>query len=616
VSAVPQTVRGSGTPQADRWRGVASEEIDEFSPSVAGLLRRRSRRLLADLAKPYRWQMALAGVLILVRSAAYLALPYLVGLGIDSGIRPGRAGNLTNLVVIVGALLLALVINAVANYAFLMLSGRLGADILFDLRRTLFAHVQELSLSFYERYTSGRIISRLTSDIDALNELLATGLTSVITSLISVVAITVILLRLDLRLGMVTLVAMPLVLALTYWFRLNSARSYRAVRRAIVLVIVHYVESLGGIRAVHAFRREPRNQEIFEDVNGRYRDANIWSNRLASIFGPAINLLGRLTTTSVLLFGSYLVVQGQLTLGVLTAFVLYLRQFFEPMQDLSQFYNVFQAAGAALEKLAGVIEEAPTVPEPATPVRLDGAQGAIGFEHVTFAYRETDVLHDIDLSIPAGQVVAIVGETGAGKTTMARLIARFYDPTFGRMTLDGIDLRSLAVEDLRRAVVTVTQESFLFSGTVGENLLFGRPGASREEMITAAGAIGAHDFIAAMPNGYDTDVRRRGVRLSSGQRQLVAFARAFLADPRVLILDEATSSLDLPSERLVQHALRTLLRGRTAIIIAHRLSTVEIADRVLVVDDGRVVQDGAPADLRRQEGRYGTLHRAWVESLA
>jgi ATP-binding cassette, subfamily B, bacterial len=488
--------------------------------------------------------------------------------------------------------------------------------MLLDLRKTLFAHVQALSLSFYERYTSGRIISRLTSDIDALNELLATGLTSVITSLISVVAITVILVRLDARLGTVTIVAMPLVLGLTYWFRANSARAYRAVRRAIVLVIVHYVESLGGIRAVHAFRREPRNQEIFEDVNGRYRDANIWSNRLSSTLGPGITFIGRLTTASVLLFGGYLVVQGHLTLGVLTAFVLYLRQFFEPMQDLSQFYNVFQAAGAALEKLAGVIEESPTVPEPAAPVRMGDVKGALAFESVTFAYREKPVLHDIDLRIPAGQIVALVGETGAGKTTMARLIARFYDPTVGRLTLDGVDLRSIAVEELRRAVVMVTQESFLFSGSVGDNLLFGRPEASRDEMIAAARAIGAHEFISSMPNGYDTDVRRRGVRLSSGQRQLVAFARAFLADPRVLILDEATSSLDLPSERLVQHALRTLLRGRTAIIIAHRLSTVEIADRVLVIDAGRVVEDGAPAELRQRSGRYGSLHRAWIESLA
>jgi ABC-type multidrug transport system fused ATPase/permease subunit len=428
------------------------------------------------------------------------------------------------------------------------------------------------------------------------------------------VAISVILLVLDWRLGLVTLLSFPVILVLTQWFRRNSTRAYRAVRQAIALVIIHYTESLSGIRAVQAYSREPRNQEIFEDVNGRYRDANAWSTRLSSTYGPGISFLGRVTTVGVLVVGGLLVMHGSLTLGVLTAFILYVRQFFEPMQDLSQFYTLFQAAAAAMEKLSGVIEERSSVPEPQRSVALR-ASGAIEFDHVTFAYRDKPVLHDVSLTIPAGQTIALVGETGAGKSTIARLVARFYDPTTGAIRLDGVDLRDVSARDLRRAVVMVTQESFLFSGTVADNIAFGRPSASREQVVEAAAAVGAHDFIDGLPEGYDTEVRRRGVRLSSGQRQLVAFARAFLAGPRVLILDEATSSLDLPTERLVQRALRTLLADRTALIIAHRLSTVEIADRVLVVDAGRIVEDGPPSALVGSGGHYGSLHQAWLDSL-
>ena len=599
----------------DAWRGVAGEDVDDISASLSALLRTRSRHLLGSLAGPYRGRLLVSAALILLKTGAMLAIPYLVGAAIDRGIRPGRHGNFAVLEVYVVLLVIAMSVAALSNIAFLRLSGRIGQDVLFDLRLRLFRHVQELSLSFYERYTSGRIIARLTSDIDALAELLATGLSSVVTSLLSVLAIALIMIRLDWRLGLGALLVSPLILLLSRWFRDESERSYRAVRQAIALVIVHYTESLSGIRAVHAFRREQRNQEIFEDVVGRYRDANVWSNRLGATFGPGINLLGRLTTAGILAWGAYLVVQGDLTLGVLTAFILYLRQFFEPMQDLSQFYSVFQSAAAALEKVAGVLEETPQVPEAINPVRLEKASGAVALMDVTFGYREARVIENLTLVIPAGQVVALVGATGAGKSTLARLISRFYDPLAGRLTLDGIDLRDLDGRDLRRAVVAVTQESFLFSGTVADNIAIGRPEATRDEVEAAAHAVGAHGFITALPRGYDTDVRRRGVRLSSGQRQLVAFARAFLADPRVLILDEATSSLDLPTERLVQHALRTLLRGRTAIIIAHRLSTVEIADRVIVLDAGKIVEDGSPRHLVAGEGRYHALHAAWQESL-
>jgi ABC-type multidrug transport system fused ATPase/permease subunit len=383
-------------------------------------------------------------------------------------------------------------------------------------------------------------------------------------------------------------------------------------------VIVQFVETMTGIKAVHAYRREPRNQEIFEDIADDYREINEKTFRLLAVFMPGVKLVGNLTTGVVLLYGGYRVLHGEMTIGTLAAFLLYLRMFFEPMQEISQFFNTFQSASSALEKLAGVLAEKPGIRDPQRPVELDSVRGDITFDDVQFSYVDgRPVLTDLNLTVPAGQTVALVGTTGAGKTTIAKLIARFYDPESGSVTLDGVDLRDVAQAELRRHVVMVTQENFMFDGTVADNIRFGRPDATDEEVVAAARAVGADQFIDALPDGYGTDVAKRGGRLSAGQRQLVAFARAFLADPAVLILDEATSSLDIPSERMVQRALETVLADRTALVIAHRLSTVQVADRVLVLEHGQIIEDGAPDDLiSRSDGRYAALHRAWVESLA
>jgi ABC-type multidrug transport system fused ATPase/permease subunit len=606
------------TPTLEQWRGVAAEDRDELPGGLAVFLRARSRRLLGTVLRPHRRLLAVIIVVVLIENAAAMAAPYLVKVGIDRGIPPAVAdGDAGPIALIVGLLAAAALVQAATLRLFLLLTGRLGQEVLLDLRTRVFDHFQRLSLAFHERYTSGRVISRLTSDMDAITEVLDGGLEDLATAVLSIVSIAVIILLLDLPLGLVTLSVFPLLLWLSAWFRRNSAVAYRRTREAIALVIVHFTESLGGVRAVQAFRREPRNQQIFDGLNDRYRAANARSYRLLAIYGPTIKLLGNTTIAVVLLYGGQRVLDHQMTIGVLAAFLLYLRRFFEPMQELSQFYNSLQSAGAAVEKLAGVLDEPPSVPEPERPVALDAPAGAVRFDGVTFGYRgDHQVIPRLDLEIPAGQTIALVGATGAGKTTIARLLVRFYDPTAGQVTLDGVDLRQLAEPDLRRAVVIVTQESFLFSGTVADNIGFGRPGAGRAEIERAARAIGAHEFIAALPDGYDTDVRKRGGRLSAGQRQLVAFARAFLADPAVLILDEATSSLDVPSERQVQRALRTILADRTALIIAHRLSTVEIADRVLVLDDGRIVEDGPPEELLTSTGHYADLHRSWRESLA
>ena len=615
----PET-EGQEREQEQDWRGVSQvDDAEAEERESAGRLGGGSRRLLGELLAPYKRAIQILILVVLVENAARLSIPYLVKEGIDTGIPPIRAtGDLGPLFLVVGLMLVATLTQAVTRQLFLVRSGRIGQDVLFRLRGRVFRHFQALSPEFHDSYTSGRVISRQTSDVDAIYEMLETGFDGLVTAALTLVGTAALLLFLDVKLGLVALVCGPVLAWLTNWFRKESAKSYRVTREKVALVIVHFVESMGGIRAVQAFRREPRNQEIFDDVNDQYRRANLVAFRLVAWFMPGIRLIGNVTIAVVLVYGAYRAYHGEVTVGVLAAFLLYLRQFFEPMMEISQFYNTFQSASAALEKLAGVLEVEPSVPEPAVPQPLGQSRGELRFDHVRFGYVEDrSVLPDLDLTVEAGQTLALVGTTGAGKTTLAKLATRFYDPLAGRVLLDGIDLRRLTSTDLRNAVVMVTQENYLFSGTIADNIRFGRPEATMDEIVAATRALGAHDFISAMPDGYETDVANQGGRLSAGQRQLVAFARAFLADPAVLILDEATSSLDIPSERLVQQALRTVLAGRTSVIIAHRLSTVEIADRVLVMEHGRIVEDGSPADLiAGGTGRFSDLHQAWLDSLA
>jgi ABC-type multidrug transport system fused ATPase/permease subunit len=606
------------------WRGVAEDADAERTAAEAAderstvRLRRSSRALLRSLLRPHRRTLTVALVLLLVQNAAAMAGPYLVMLGIGSGIEPLTRGDASVLIAIGVAFAISVSVEYFARRGFLILFGRIGQSLLLDLRQRVYRHFQRLSINFHERYTSGRMVARLTSDMDSIAELVEGGIDKLVLALLSVVSIAGILLWIDPPLALVALLSFPFLLWLSNWFRKASAKAYRRTREAVALVIVHFVESLGGIRAVQAFRREPRNQEIFDAVNDDYRAANLTAFRLISIFGPTIKLIGNITIAVVLTYGGYRALRGEIGPEVLAAFLLYLRRFFEPMQELSQFYNSLQSATAALEKLSGVLQERPGVPEPVRPVPMATGprRGAVDFDRVSFGYRaDRLVLPSLDLHVPAGQTVALVGPTGAGKSTVAKLVARFYDPVTGVVRLDGVDLRDLAGTDLRRGVVMVTQENFLFSGTIAENIAFGRPSATRAEVEAAARAIGADEFIRTLPEGYDTDVRKRGGRLSAGQRQLVAFARGFLADPAVLILDEATSSLDIPSERLVQRAMRTILADRTAFVIAHRLSTVQIADRVLVIENGQIVEDGPPARLVAAGGRYAALHQQWADSL-
>ncbi|HEY2166898.1 MAG TPA: ABC transporter ATP-binding protein [Jatrophihabitantaceae bacterium] len=619
----PDAVERSTDPSS--WQGQltdADAELaraqDELATTPGIRLRAGGRRLLRELIRPYRRPIGWVLLAALVQVVATMAGPWLIGVAIDTSLPDAIHGRYTSLIVVTVLLVVAALVSGWLRSVFVLRSGIIGQAILLDLRRRGFDHVQALSVSFHERFTSGRVISRLTSDVDTLTELLDSGLDGLLTAVLNIAAISVLLLVLDVELGLIALGSLIPLWLLYRWFSARATVVFRRTRETVATLIVNIVETFNGIRAVQAFRRERRNDAIFGGLNGDYRDANSAAFKLHAVFIPGTTLIGNVSIVAVLLLGGYRVAQGSLELGVLTSFILYLQQFYDPMQDVAVFYNSLQSATAALEKIAAVLDEAPAVPEPVLPVALPApVRGALSLSEVEFGYTaDRPVLHRLSITVPAGQTVALVGATGAGKSTIAKLLARFYDPSSGTVRLDGVDLRDVAEADLRRAVVMVTQDGFLFSGSVADNIAFGRPGAGRDDVIAAARAVGADPFIQLLPDGYDTDVRKRGGRLSAGQRQLVAFARAFLADPAVLILDEATSSLDVPTERAVQRALRTVLAERTALIIAHRLSTVEIADRVLVLTDGVVVEDGTPAQLVAEgTGEFADLHTSWRDSL-
>ncbi|MET8947476.1 ABC transporter ATP-binding protein [Streptomyces sp. NPDC004542] len=621
MTAAPTTSVPTPDEEEELPRPPAAE--DPFDRDVLPTPPGATAALLRSLLAPMRTRVAGTTLLLLLQQAAVQAGPLLVAYALDRAVPALREhGDHGPLIAVGAGYLLCALVSGALQFAFIEASARVNQDVLLDLRGRIFRHAQALSVDFHERYTSGRLISRATTDVESLRELLSEGLQELVTVVLSFVYIAAMLLWLDLGLGAVAVASFVPLYLLVRMYRRRAGRVFRARSTAIAAVIVKFVETMNGIRPVRAFRREAVNDAGFRVLNRRHERTNGDALLEMARYVVGSRLVANTAVAGIVLWGAYRVASGSLALGVLAAAVLYLRRLYDPIDRLGMFLNSYQSAAASLEKIAGLLAQTPSVPEPSRPRQLPVLEGEhpgreVVFDGVGFSYRTGgEVLPRFDLTIPAGQTVAVVGSTGAGKSTLAKLLARFYDPSAGRVLLDGVDLRELAVPELRRGVIMVTQEAFLFSGTVADNIAIGRPDATREEIERAAKAIGAHEFIGALPDGYDTDVRKRGGRISAGQRQLVAFARALLADPAVLILDEATSSLDVPGERAVQRAMSTVLRGRTAVVIAHRLSTVEIADRVLVMEHGRIVEDGEPAELIAGTGRFADLHRAWRDSLA
>jgi ATP-binding cassette subfamily B protein len=579
--------------------------------------RGRKLRGLAEILAPYRWRVLAMFTALVAATAAALAPAPLAKVAIDRGINHHDTGVLY---VTVGVFLVSAVVYGVATYAQTYLVGWVGQRALQDLRLKLFTHLQSLSIGFYSRNIAGVVISRMTNDVEALDQLVEDGLATLIQSSLTLIGVVVILLVLDFHLALLTLLSLPFLFAGAVAFRIASADAYRRTREKIAAITGYLGETLSGIRVVRAFGQEEQHVERFEELNEENRAANMTTVNLNAAYFPAVELLSALVTVEILVIGGIEAINGHTSTGVVFAFIAALNNFFNPIQQLSQLYTTYQSGMAALDKIFGLLDEQPEIVDAPDAVALPEIRGQITFDDVSFRYGSGDdaawALRDVNLVIEPGQTVALVGETGAGKSTFAKLVARFYDPTEGRVLVDGRDLRTVTAHSLRSQMGMVPQEGFLFSGTIRENLSFGRPDATDADIRDAAAAVGADDFIMALPQGYDTQVGERGIQLSAGQRQLVAFARALVADPRILVLDEATANVDVHTEGLIEEGLRRLVAGRTAIVIAHRLSTIQHAAKILVLEHGRIVEAGTHAELLEAEGRYWELYRDWAEQAA
>jgi ATP-binding cassette subfamily B protein len=580
-------------------------------------VRRQRLAGLILLLRPYRGRVALMFVAMVLAIGAALVPPYLAGRAIDDGI---RAGDVDFLELIVGLFLAAAVINWVATYAQTYLVNWVGQRALQDLRLQIFRHLERMSIGFYARRKTGVLISRITNDVQALDQLVTDGMVTLFSSTLTLLGITAILVFLDPGLALVTFAVFPVLAAASIAFRIASMGAYRLTRETVAYVTAYLQETLSGVRVVRTFGQEARHERRFAELNEENRAANMKTVYLNAAYFPSVELISAVATAAILLYGGHQVVEGAVTIGVLASFVFYLQSFFDPIQQLSQLYTTYQSGMAALDKIFELLDEEPELEDGPDAVELPQVRGEIRFEDVTFQYDPDDeatrALDGVDLTVAPGQTVALVGATGAGKSTLAKLVARFHDPTSGRVLVDGHDLRDVTERSLRSQLGIVPQEGFLFSGTIADNIAFGRPDATREEVEEAARAVRAHEFVERLEDGYDTEVGERGGHLSAGQRQLVAFARAAIADPRILILDEATSNVDVRTEARIEQGLRRLLAGRTAIVIAHRLSTIRGAARIVVLEHGAVVEQGTHDELVEAGGHYARLVRDWAEQTA